>query len=114
MTACTTSPAWTRAAIAELGIGRKFQKPTVFESQSVADNILLALKGPRAATASLFRLAQPGRADADRRHPETVGLIAHRARPAADLSHGQKQWLEIACCSPRTPSSSSSTSRSPA
>src|SRR5918912_336845 len=42
------------AAIADLGIGRKFQKPTVFESHTVADNILLALKGPRAAFASLF------------------------------------------------------------
>lgn len=83
------------AAIAELGIGRKFQKPTVFESQSVADNILLALKGPRAATASLFgwrNRVERAQIDAIL---ETVGLSAHRLRPAADLSHGQKQWLEI-------------------
>ena len=81
--------------IAELGIGRKFQKPTVFESQSVADNVLLALKGPRAATASLFgwrNRVEAARIDA---LLETVGLLAHRNRPAADLSHGQKQWLEI-------------------
>lgn len=82
-------------AIADLGIGRKFQKPTVFESHTVADNILLALKGPRAAFASLFgwrNRVEAARIDA---LLETVGLLAHRGRPAADLSHGQKQWLEI-------------------
>jgi urea transport system ATP-binding protein len=46
-------------AIAELGIGRKFQKPTVFEMHTVADNILLALKGPRTARASLFGWRRP-------------------------------------------------------
>ena len=82
-------------AIADLGIGRKFQKPTVFESHTVADNIVLALKGPRAAVASLF--GWRNRVEADRVDAllTTVGLIAHRGRPAADLSHGQKQWLEI-------------------
>ncbi|MFO1149640.1 MAG: urea ABC transporter ATP-binding protein UrtD [Alsobacter sp.] len=83
------------ASIAELGIGRKFQKPTVFESHTVADNILLAMKGPRSAFSSLFgwRNGVPA-ADLD---PvlETVGLKDHRHRMAADLSHGQKQWLEI-------------------
>lgn len=83
------------AAIAELGIGRKFQKPTVFESQSVEDNILLALKGPRGAFPSLFgwRNRVPKR-DLDG-VLDVIGLSAHRHRPAADLSHGQKQWLEI-------------------
>lgn len=83
------------ADIAELGIGRKFQKPTVFESQSVADNILLALKGARSTASSLFGWrngVEPGRIDAIL---EKVGLIAHRDRIAANLSHGQKQWLEI-------------------
>jgi urea transport system ATP-binding protein len=83
------------AAIAELGIGRKFQKPTVFESHTVEDNILLALKAPRKAIATLFgRRAddQQGRID---RILETVRLTEHRDRLAADLSHGQKQWLEI-------------------
>jgi urea transport system ATP-binding protein len=83
------------ASIAELGIGRKFQKPTVFESHTVADNILLAMKGPRSAGSSLFGWRN--------RVPEsdldgiltTIGLIDHRRRMAADLSHGQKQWLEI-------------------
>ena len=82
-------------SIAELGIGRKFQKPTVFESHTVEDNILLALKAPRGAFATLF-----GRAPADQRMRidqilETTRLKDHRARLAADLSHGQKQWLEI-------------------
>lgn len=83
------------AAIAELGIGRKFQKPTVFENQSVTDNILLALKRPRTVFANLFgeRNRVPRR-DIDG-VLETVGLIEHGARLAGDLSHGQKQWLEI-------------------
>ena len=83
------------AAIAELGIGRKFQKPTVFESQTVADNVLLALKGPRSAFASLFgwRNAVPTERIAE--ILETVGLAEHADRMAGDLSHGQKQWLEI-------------------
>ena len=83
------------ADIAELGIGRKFQKPTVFESHTVQDNILLALKDRRGAFATLF-----GRAAADAQQKidgilDTTRLGAHRARLAADLSHGQKQWLEI-------------------
>ena len=83
------------AAIAELGIGRKFQKPTVFESQTVEDNIILALKGPRSAFASMFgwRNRVPHREI--NRVLDVIGLAAHRHRQAADLSHGQKQWLEI-------------------
>ena len=83
------------AAIVELGIGRKFQKPTVFEKHTVEDNILLALKAPRGAFRALFGKAPPdqqGRIDAILR---TIRLEDQRARPAADLSHGQKQWLEI-------------------
>lgn len=82
-------------AIAELGIGRKFQKPTVFEMHSVADNILLALKGPRSAVASLFGWRN---ADQNAKIDEilaTCGLSAHRNRLAGEISHGQKQWLEI-------------------
>ena len=83
------------AEIAELGIGRKFQKPTVFESHTVDDNILLALKAPRSALATLF-----GKPSSDTRNRidqilETTKLKDHRFRLAADLSHGQKQWLEI-------------------
>ena len=83
------------AAIAELGIGRKFQKPTVFESHTVADNILLALKGPRAARASLFGFRNGALGDRIDAILARTGLLAHRGRLAANLSHGQKQWLEI-------------------
>ena len=83
------------ASIAELGIGRKFQKPTVFESQSVEDNILLALKAPRTARATLFGKPAPETAERIDKILETTKLTDHRARMAADLSHGQKQWLEI-------------------
>jgi urea transport system ATP-binding protein len=83
------------AAIARLGIGRKFQKPTVFETHTVEDNILLALKGGRGILDTL--LARRRRDEADR-----VDAILHRVRLAArrhalagSLSHGQKQWLEI-------------------
>ena len=83
------------ATIADLGIGRKFQKPTVFESHTVSDNILLALKGPRGPFSSLFGARNRiERARIDQ-ILETVRLTAHRKRRAADLSHGQKQWLEI-------------------
>jgi urea transport system ATP-binding protein len=82
------------AAIAQLGIGRKFQKPTVFDEHMVEDNILLALKADRSVKTSLF-----WRPNGDgKRITEilgTVGLAAHRSRQAGALSHGQKQWLEI-------------------
>ena len=83
------------AEIAELGIGRKFQKPTVFESHSVADNILLALKGARGTASSLFGWRNRVASDRIDAILGTIGLLDHRARLAADLSHGQKQWLEI-------------------
>lgn len=83
------------AQIAEIGIGRKFQKPTVFEGQTVVDNIVLALKGPRTAASSLF--GWRNRVEAERIDGilETIGLSNERERPAGGLSHGQKQWLEI-------------------
>lgn len=84
------------AAIAGLGIGRKFQKPTVFESHTVADNVLLALKGERGPLSALFGWRNRVPREAVDRHLATVRLIDHRDRLAGDLSHGQKQWLEIA------------------
>jgi len=83
------------AAIAELGIGRKFQKPTVFEMHSVADNLLLALKSDRRPSRVLW--ARSTARDRERIDEilETVKLAAVRERPAGELSHGQKQWLEI-------------------
>jgi urea transport system ATP-binding protein len=81
--------------IAELGIGRKFQKPTVFEMHTVEDNILLALKSDRRSRATLFW--RPNKED-DRRIEsilQIVRLSPLRQRIAGSLSHGQKQWLEI-------------------
>jgi len=82
--------------IAELGIGRKFQKPTVFEMHTVEDNLLLALKNDRRVGATLMwesSAEQEARIDA---LLERVRLKPLRARVAGSLSHGQKQWLEIA------------------
>ena len=82
-------------AIASLGIGRKFQKPTVFEPHSVWDNLLLALAGDRRPRFTLFARET---AEEKRRIEsilETTRLTDARRRIAADLSHGQKQWLEI-------------------
>jgi urea transport system ATP-binding protein len=84
------------AAIAELGIGRKFQKPTVFDNHSVEDNVELALAGKRGPFHALF-----GRRSADATERietilTTVRLGHRRSELAADLSHGQKQRLEIA------------------
>jgi urea transport system ATP-binding protein len=81
--------------IAELGIGRKFQKPTVFEMHTVEDNILLALRSDRRPRATLFW--RPNSADDDRINSilQIVRLGALRERVAGSLSHGQKQWLEI-------------------
>ena len=82
--------------IADLGIGRKFQKPTVFEGHTVADNIRLALAGERTAWSALFGARDridEARIDAVL---ERVRLGEHRNRQAGNLSHGQKQWLEIA------------------
>ncbi|GBQ29627.1 urea ABC transporter ATP-binding protein UrtD [Gluconacetobacter azotocaptans] len=83
------------AAIARLGIGRKFQKPTVFEALSVRDNLLLSLKGLRSPFALLFAretAEEAGRIDA---LLETTRLAPHARVQAGGLSHGQKQWLEI-------------------
>ena len=83
------------AEIASLGIGRKFQKPTVFESQTVDDNLRLALKADHRVRGTLFwREAASERARIDR-VLETIRLNEARDRLAGTLSHGQKQWLEI-------------------
>src|SRR3712207_3133801 len=83
------------AEIAELGIGRKFQTPTVFDMHTVEDNLLLALKADRRPFPTLFwrrTTTERERLDA---LLERIRLKDHRARKAAELSHGQKQWLEI-------------------
>jgi urea transport system ATP-binding protein len=81
--------------IAELGIGRKFQKPTVFESHTVEDNLRLALKADRRARAALMWRDSVDEETRIDRLFETIRLRALRSRLAGSLSHGQKQWLEI-------------------
>ena len=83
------------ADIATLGIGRKFQKPTVFDSHTVEDNLRLALKADRRARATLFWRDDAAERERLDRILETIGLEAIRYRYAGSLSHGQKQWLEI-------------------
>jgi urea transport system ATP-binding protein len=83
------------AQIANLGIGRKFQKPTVFESHTVWDNIELALKKPRGVYAALTYIAANDDTARIEEILKTVRLSARRGELAAGLSHGQKQWLEI-------------------
>jgi len=83
------------AEIAELGIGRKFQKPTVFESHTISDNIQLALKKPRSVFAALFYDASPEDEARIAEILETIRLTDRKNELATNLSHGQKQWLEI-------------------
>jgi urea transport system ATP-binding protein len=81
--------------IANMGIGRKFQKPTVFESHTVWDNIELALKKPRGIFAGLFYTRDEADTDRIIEILDIVRLAHRRDEYAANLSHGQKQWLEI-------------------
>jgi urea transport system ATP-binding protein len=83
------------AAIANLGIGRKFQKPTVFESHTVWDNLEMALKKPRGIFRTLFYSATTDDTARITEILETVRLLHRKDEFAANLSHGQKQWLEI-------------------
>jgi len=85
----------TEAEIAHAGIGRKFQKPTVFEQHSVFENLELAMKADKRVRRTLS--ARLGSSERERIAAtlEKVGLAAEASRPAGLLSHGQKQWLEI-------------------
>jgi urea transport system ATP-binding protein len=81
--------------INRLGIGRKFQTPSVYTDHTVFENVLLSLKGPRGVFSSLFH-----RTTAEQRNRidevlTTVGLAERTHSKAGMLSHGQKQWLEI-------------------
>jgi len=83
------------ARIANLGIGRKFQKPTVFDALTVFENLELALKAPRDPLSCLrWALGSAARQRINGVMEET-GLAARAGDPAAILSHGQRQWLEI-------------------
>jgi urea transport system ATP-binding protein len=82
-------------AIAALGIGRKFQKPTVFEPHTVWDNLLLALAGDRRPRFTLWARETADERDKIEEILSTIRLKDLRQHRAGDLSHGQKQWLEI-------------------
>lgn len=85
----------SESQIAQLGVGRKFQKPTVFENKTVEDNLMISLSNRRAFFFALtydyneqekMRVAEIA---------ELVNLDVSHDKKAGDLSHGQKQWLEI-------------------
>ena len=83
------------AEIANLGIGRKFQKPTVFENHTVFENLCLALEGERNVLSNLFFKLNDEKRETIENSLQTIGLSAEKNRFAGELSHGQKQWLEI-------------------
>ena len=85
----------SEAQIAREGICRKFQRPTVFEDQSVADNLVMALKADRSPFAVLGWRPTAASRDRVSELATEVGLADQLPRPAGELSHGQKQWLEI-------------------
>ncbi len=83
------------AKIAQAGIGRKFQKPTVFEDQTVQENLLMALKKPRGWLSVLMYRANTADLEKTAALAQEIGLLEELSRKSGELSHGQKQWLEI-------------------
>jgi len=85
----------TEPEIAQAGIGRKFQKPTVFEKHTVFDNLELAMTGNKKVWTSLFARILPTQIERIEEVLTRIGLLDQRLALAGTLSHGQKQWLEI-------------------
>ncbi|MEM7362500.1 MAG: urea ABC transporter ATP-binding protein UrtD [Pseudomonadota bacterium] len=81
--------------IASYGIGRKFQKPTVFEQHTVFENLELAMAADKRVWHTLFGGLSGEQQDTIDSVLYTIGLTDLRTREAGGLSHGQKQWLEI-------------------
>ena len=86
---------YTEPEIAQLGIGRKFQKPTVFEQLTVFENLELALKTNKGVKASMLFRLDSAQGDRLLEVLHTIHLNDSVSRLAGNLSHGQKQWLEI-------------------
>ncbi len=86
---------FNESQIAQMGIGRKFQKPTVFEQLTVFENLELALKTDKAVKHSLFFKLDSEQSDRLAEVLTTIHLADSVNRMAGNLSHGQKQWLEI-------------------
>jgi urea transport system ATP-binding protein len=85
----------TEPEIAQLGIGRKFQKPTVFEAQTVYENLELSLKADKGIWYTLRATLDAGQRQRIDEVLALIGLSERRHQVAGALSHGQKQWLEI-------------------
>jgi urea transport system ATP-binding protein len=85
----------SEAEIAHAGIGRKFQKPTVFEQHTVFENLELAMKTDKRVRRALRARLAPPQLGRIAETLELIHLTDHVRRPAGLLSHGQKQWLEI-------------------
>jgi len=85
----------SEAKIAQAGVGRKFQKPTVFEDQSVRENLLMALKNKRGWLGVLFYRPSSDDLEKVEELADEIGLKDELDRKSGELSHGQKQWLEI-------------------
>lgn len=81
--------------INRLGIGRKFQTPSVYADHTVFENLWLSLEGSRGVWSTLLARVTSAQRERIEEVLATVGLLAHRDRLAGTLSHGQKQWLEI-------------------
>jgi len=81
--------------INRLGIGRKFQTPSVYVDHTVFENLLLSLKGPRGVFATLFHRTTAAQRDRIGQLLQLIRLEAKRGQRAGQLAHGQKQWLEI-------------------
>jgi urea transport system ATP-binding protein len=90
--------------IAELGICRKFQRPTVFAGHSVYENMELALSGKKSVWNSLFFRLNTEQKQTIERTLELIGLHEHAGTRAGQLAHGQKQWLEIGMLLAQNPS----------
>ncbi len=81
--------------IARGGIGRKFQKPTVFEALTVFENLELSMASDKRVWSTLFFRLRPEQRDRIDEVLNLIGLLEHQEHVAGSLSHGQKQWLEI-------------------
>jgi urea transport system ATP-binding protein len=81
--------------IAQAGIGRKFQKPTVFEQLTVFENLELSLAGKKSFIRTLMARLSPAQQKKIDEVLDIIGLGNERNKPGSVLSHGQKQWLEI-------------------
>ncbi len=86
---------FSEAEIAHAGIGRKFQKPTIFEHHSVFENLELAMKADKRVRKTLFSVLRSEQKDRISENLKTIRLNDSADRVAGLLSHGQKQWLEI-------------------